>query len=650
MRKLCPIFALLALSLECAVPVQALQAFQLNTPVQQGAALSSSNHLGGPERYLVATRGHANRAHRRSDVRRRCLRLSAAVEQSVSAVLQSKRKQAWQLFASFVRAVLCQAAVILAFFFFDPGRVNAGLVYEGQSAGGVNVVYMDKDWHPVEFVGDGDGAAAPHVTAYGRGKEHEDVDLCASETMTKQEKRLAAIKREMAMMKQQREEEMLRQPWFNADKAASMMHQQSNGIPHGVKYHAAVSESVPFATSYASASASDDVASMIDDHAFREETRAMQGATERWARYVSEDTTHEAVSAAYEATFGEEVRSMGGGAVVAETIFRPHVTMYTRGGGGERMLAEPTPEAATPEAQTPGAQTPEAAEKSPSPSAAKEEQPRAQTPDFIRAMGESAAPEAAPEAVADAAPHAFQDPHISKAYSRGDEAEHSGDHKLATGTPPPESVELDLSEEVQSPEPSTEYLENEFAPGPTTRADYGSNAHAHRRADGALIYTFDSEPAQDSQPVEGQRSGRLGLKIERMDSQPSAECDSDIPGLQTYTESVRFLETYTGNPEFGGPEELAQRDASPPAARDHAGVEQAADNFVSMMLKLTLGDRRPALVSSRACRTCVHACQPTSRKNKTKHKTKNKNLRAPRRVCCVGAGCCVAGHAAAATP
>ena len=220
----------------------------------------------------------------------------------------------------------------------------------------------------------------------------------------------------------------------------------------------------------------------------------------------------------------------------------------------------------------------------------------------------------------------------------------------ATGTPPPESVELDLSEEVQSPEPSTEYLENEFAPGPTTRADYGSNAHAHRRADGALIYTFDSEPAQDSQPVEGQRSGRLGLAIERMDSQPSAECDSDIPGLQTYTESVRFLETYTGNPEFGGPEELAQRDASPPAARDHAGVEQAADNFVSMMLKLTLGDRRPALVSSRACRTCVHACQPTSRKNKTKHKTKNKNLRAPRRVCCVGAWCCVAGHAAAATP
>ena len=36
-----------------------------------------------------------------------------------------------------------------------------------------------------------------------------------------------------------------------------------------------------------------------------QETRAIQSATERWARYLSEEPTREAVSAAYKATFGD---------------------------------------------------------------------------------------------------------------------------------------------------------------------------------------------------------------------------------------------------------------------------------------------------------------------------------------------------------
>jgi len=77
-----------------------------------------------------------------------------------------------------------------------------------------------------------------------------------------------------------------------------------------------------------------------------------------------------------------------------------------------------------------------------------------------------------------------------------------------------------------------------------------------------------------------------------MDSQPSAECDSDIPGLQTYTESVRFLETYTGNPELRRPG-LTQKDKMPTMCdtmpSDNGAVERASGHLLSMTLKLTLG-------------------------------------------------------------
>jgi len=230
MRQLCRVFALLAIAHMMAIPVQSLHAFQHYqfAPVQQGAALSSLPSSAGPDRRLVPAQARVK--GRRDAGRRGCLRVSAELQRSVSAVLKSKRERVWQRFTTFVRHVLCQAALVVAFFLFDPGRVSAGLVYEGRSAEAINVVYMDKDWHPVEFVeNNGEGAMArPHVTAYGRGKENEDVELAVGGTMTKQERRLAAIKHEMAMMKKQREEELSKQPWFRAEKTAGKNSQKNS--------------------------------------------------------------------------------------------------------------------------------------------------------------------------------------------------------------------------------------------------------------------------------------------------------------------------------------------------------------------------------------------------------------------------------------
>lgn len=227
MRQLCRVFALLAIAHMMAVPVQSLRAFQHYqfAPVKQG--LSSLQSSAGPDRRPGPAQTRVK--GRRDAGRQGCLRVSAELQHSVSAVLKSKRERAWQRFATFVRHVLCQAAFVMAFFLFDPGRASAGLVYEGRSAEAINVVYMDKDWYPVEFVeSNGEGAMArPHVTAYGRGKENEDVELAVGGAMTKQERRLAAIKHEMAMMKKQREEELSKQPWFRAENTAGKTPQSS---------------------------------------------------------------------------------------------------------------------------------------------------------------------------------------------------------------------------------------------------------------------------------------------------------------------------------------------------------------------------------------------------------------------------------------
>jgi hypothetical protein len=185
------------------------------------------------------------------------------------------------------------------------------------------------------------------------------------------------------------------------------------------------------------------------------------------------------------------------------------------------MLAEPTPEATD--------KTPK-----PKPDARQEEQSRAETPDFIKAMGASVAAEDREllqrrireeysaltnrEAAATAQSRSTKDSHVTKAYSRGEEAECSGDHRLATGTPPPDSEELDLSAEMRSqmdsPDPSTEYGEgeNDLAAGRTIGPNYRSGTihrldeHHHRRADGALIYTLKGDSdALDSQTVQGHR-------------------------------------------------------------------------------------------------------------------------------------------------
>ena len=229
MRQLCRVFALLAIAHMMAIPVQSLHAFQHYqfAPVHQGSALSPLQSSAGPDHRFVPVHTHVK--GRRDAGRRGCLRVSAELQRSVSAVLKSKRERVWQRFTTFVRHVLCQAALVVAFFLFDPRHVSAGLVYEGRSAEAINVVYMDKDWHPVEFVENGDSAIArPHVTAYGRGKDNEDVELAVGGTMTKQERRLAAIKHEMAMMKKQREEELSKQPWFRAEKTAGKNSQKNS--------------------------------------------------------------------------------------------------------------------------------------------------------------------------------------------------------------------------------------------------------------------------------------------------------------------------------------------------------------------------------------------------------------------------------------
>ena len=210
----------------------------------------------------------------------------------------------------------------------------------------------------------------------------------------------------------------------------------------------------------------------------------------------------------------------------------PHVTMYTRGGGGggDYGLAQGTPSCTPP---------PEVLEKR-------------------------------------------QEPHQTT-YSRG---VGGGDHMLVEGTPPPvpyvENMDYDDPDEAVPTESRYELSAVRDGTPPA------SNALASKDAEAVHIKYATAEP-------ETPRVAYPRAAYPQAFAEPWAECDSDIHGLQTYTESVRFLETTLAEST-----EILKRQHDAQAAdvekelvasfqeEDTGAHDEAQQNILSVALKLAL--------------------------------------------------------------
>lgn len=296
-----------------------------------------------------------------------------------------------------------------------PGRASAGVVVYERESVGVNVVYMERDSGNA-----GDAACADEgETTSKASHNHEPV-------------RLASIKRELELMKEERREEIFRQPWFT-------QHQPSS-LPGELASPSAVSES--------SASSSEEASSAEEAHLLVQATLLQQRTSALLTSLES---------------FLESPTSAPLAAV------QPHVTQYTRCLGGEHsVLVEGAPRA------------------SPSRNAGTDHAAAEQSRNNVAAR-------------------------VSTAYCRGPSSE--GD-SLATGTLPHKPfLELDDCKQRHSPE----------------HARLECTTTANRILPTSTL--SDQNPA----PLRARDCVRAPA--------PCAECIIDVPGLQSYTETVRFLET-----------------------------------------------------------------------------------------------------------